>query len=109
MSAKRIRATLPRLPAPGFFRNPRHSIATEGGGSLLTYDPETRAGFIYHRATGTWQITAPVAFETWVTLVHAMGLAIGDSEDARRWIRACSPHPAGDNVVDLVPPSRSRH
>jgi hypothetical protein len=109
VSAKRVRAQLPRLPGPEFFADPRHSIAAEGGDSILSYDPETQAGFIYSRRAGTWQITAPVAFETWVVLARLLGLTIGDSEDARRWFRACCPRPEGDNVVDFIPPADTRH
>lgn len=103
MSTAKIRAHLPTLPAPDYFSKPGHTIMSDDGSALLTYDATTRSGFVYHLATKSWSITAPVDFAVWATLVRQAGYKISESEDARCWLRACSPNPAGGNVVDLLP------
>ena len=107
MSKRKLKARLPALPAPEFFNNPAHSIMTDDGTALLSYDADTCSGFVYHIDTGAWSINAPVDFNTWAFLVRMTGYAVSDTEDARRWFRACSPNPQGDNVVDF--PGSVRH
>ncbi|MFD1069945.1 hypothetical protein ACFQ2D_08370 [Luteimonas composti] len=102
MGNARITAKLPALPAPEFFARAEHSIITRDGAAILTFDPSTRSGFIYQVATGAWLISSPVSFGEFALLVVGSGYAVDDSEDARRWLRACGaeggsipPHPPG--------------
>ena len=76
MSENSIKARLPRLPHPEFFRTAEHSILTADGSALLAYDPETRAGFIYSMTTGTWSITAPIAFPAFAVIVAGSVLSL---------------------------------
>ena len=105
MSARKLTARLPALPAPEFFSKPEHSIMSDDGSALLTYDARTCSGFIYHLASKSWQIHAPVDFALWAVMVRLSGYTVSDSEDARRWFRACCPsEQAGGNVVDFPGP-----
>lgn len=101
MGKRKLRARLPSLPTPAFFAEAQHSILTQDGSALLTYDPRTRSGFIYYIESGLWTILAPVDFVTFALHARLAGHTIGDSQDVARWLRACSPNPAGGNVVDL--------
>lgn len=89
MTENNMRVRLPTLPDPAFFKKPEASILTEGGLALLTYDPVTRAGFLYLIAAETWSIAAPIAFEEFAVMVAAAGYRLPDSPDARRWVNAC--------------------
>lgn len=88
MSEKTLRVRLPALPDPSLFNDPTHTIATADGRALLTYDPETRAAFIYECAQMRWTIAAPVEFEEFIVLAAFAGHQVADSEDARRWLAA---------------------
>lgn len=107
MSKGKLKAELPTLPHPDFFRDPKHSIMSDDGAALLSYDATTRSGFVYHIESKAWSISAPIDFTTWALLVRMTGYTVSDCEDARRWFRACCPNPAGDNVVDFI--SATRH
>ncbi len=107
MSESTLSANLPRLPHPEFFCDPAHTIMDDARGALLSYDPTTRAGFIYYVESHTWSITAPVDFITWALLVKASGHTVSDSEDSRRWFKACQPTPASANIIDF--PGGTRH
>lgn len=93
MTEKTTRVRLPALPDPALFNDPSHTIMTDCGGALLTYDPATRAAFIYAVDKGRWNITAPVEFEVFASIVALAGYHVGDSDDARRWVAACMPRP----------------
>ncbi len=106
MGKRKLRARLPALPGKEFFAQAQHSIRTQDGSALLTYDPQTRSGFVYYIETGQWTICAPVDFVTFALHARMAGHTIGDSPDVARWLRACSPNPAGGTVVDLHPLTR---
>lgn len=93
MGAATLRAQLPALPDPALFNDPRHTILSACGGALLTYDPATRAGFIYLIESGRWHITAPVEFDVFASIIAAAEFRIADGDDARRWLAACMPRP----------------
>lgn len=101
MSYEELRVRLPRLPEPAFFGTPDHSILTLCGGAILTYDPATRSGFIYHIGQKNWFIAAPIDFKEFTGLVVAGGWRIADGDDTQRWLRACDVRPAGSNVLSF--------
>lgn len=107
MTAAKIQARLPNLASPDVFSDPSRSIMSMDGRALLTYDPITRSGFIYHIESEVWFIQAPVDFVQFAFLARASGYSINAGEDAQRWLRACSPNAAGGNVVDF--PGHVRH
>jgi hypothetical protein len=94
MAENSIKAQLPRLPHPAFFSTADYTIRTSDGSALVSYDPETRAGFVYTVSAGVWSISAPIAFLEFAALVAAAGYVVSDSPDARRWFAACSVLPA---------------
>lgn len=100
MGKARITAKLPALPEPEFFARAENSIITRDGAAILTFDPSTRSGFIYRVATGSWLISSPVSFGEFALLVVGSGYSVDDSEDARRWLRACEAEPG------CVPPGK---
>ena len=108
MTVRKMLAQLPALPPPEFFNKPEHTIMSDDGAALISYDTATCAGFVYHVATESWSISAPVDFTTFALLVRMSGYTVSDSEDTRRWFQTCSPNPAGANVVDF-PPARTKH
>lgn len=89
MSENTMHVRLPALPDPGIFKNPDHTIMTADGQALLSYDPVTRAAFIYSLVQQRWTITAPVDFDVFASLVALAGYSVIDSDDARRWLGAC--------------------
>lgn len=105
MGEGRIVATLPRLPAAEFFRDANHSIKTADGSALLSYDPATRAGFIYYLESCLWVIAAPVDFAVFALQASALGLSIEEGEDAARWFDACSCTPRAPAMA----PASTRH
>ncbi|MCI4566384.1 hypothetical protein [Lysobacter sp. CFH 32150] len=98
MSAQTLQAQLPVLPDKAIFSDPAHTIRSADGLALLTYDPSTRAAFIYIIASKRWTILAPIDFAAFAILVAASGHAIPDSEDARRWVATCMPRGTGAKV-----------
>lgn len=107
MSRAKMMVRPPALPPVEFFADARHSIMSDDGSALLSYDAATHTGFIYGVTTETWTISTPVDFATWALLVRSAGLTISDSADSRRWYRAVCPHPAGGSVVDF--PTQATH
>lgn len=107
MSKAKLEVRLPVLPAAEFFAEAKHSIMSDDGTALLSYDTGTCSGFIYYITDKAWSIMSPVDFHTWALLVRAAGFTVSDCEDARRWFRACCPHPSGANVLDF--PGRTSH
>lgn len=107
MSAAALRIRLPALANPEIFNDPSRSIMSADGRGLLTYDPATRSGFIYDLESKVWLIQAPVDFLHFALVARSGGYTINDGEDATRWLRACSPNAAGENVVDF--PASTRH
>lgn len=95
MAEKVTRVRLPALPSPELFNDPERTILTDCGGALLTYDPATRSAFIYSFETCRWNITAPVDFEVFASIVALAGYRVRDTEDARRWVESCMHGPAG--------------
>jgi hypothetical protein len=89
MQQKTLVARLPALPSPDFFLDPSHSIRTSDTGALLIYDPETRAGLVYSIDVGTWAITAPIDFYSFVVLAAASGHRVPETDEARAWFDAC--------------------
>jgi len=106
MGRGRITARPPALPPLEFFAKAEHSIAARGGAAILTYDPATRAGFIYQVDSASWLISAPVSFGEFAMLAAGSGYSVDDSEDARRWLRACEAQPGS---VPPGPPTKTRH
>lgn len=90
MAESHMRARLPALPHPDIFKDPEHTIRTIDGGALLTYDPATCSGFIYHIEHQRWSITAPIDFSAFAAMLALSGYVIADCADAQRWVRACS-------------------
>lgn len=84
-----IRARLPRLPDPAFFRDPERTVATSGGGALVSYDPETRAGFVYVIAEGLWSISAPIDFPMFAALLNVSGHRLPATPEVRAWVDRC--------------------
>ena len=87
--SKTINARLPRLPDPAFFRNPERTMATSDGVALVTYDPETRAGFLYVVADGLWSISAPIDFPVFAALLDASGYSFPATPAVRAWVDRC--------------------
>ncbi len=92
---------------PEFFNEPTRTIMSDDRAVLLSFDPNTRSGFIYYIESGTWSITAPVDFVTWAMLVRASGHVVSDSNDSRQWFKACQPNLACARIIDF--PGHSRH
>ncbi|MFC3715594.1 hypothetical protein ACFONC_05465 [Luteimonas soli] len=88
---------LPALPDPAVFSNADHSVVTADGGALLTYDPATRAAFIYAIESRRWTIQAPIEFEMFVATAALAGYRLSDSPETKRWLecgnRSCRPVP----------------
>jgi hypothetical protein len=89
MSTNTMHVRLPVLPDPAIFSNPNHTIRTDDGRALLTYDPLTRASFIYVMDQCRWTILAPVDFNTFVLMATMSGYRVADTADARRWLETC--------------------
>jgi hypothetical protein len=89
MAANTMHVRLPALPDPTIFTNPDHTIRTDDGRALLTYDPLTRASFIYVVEQCRWTILAPVDFDTFVLMATVSGYRLADTADARRWLETC--------------------
>lgn len=86
---KRINARLPRLPDPTFFRDPERTVATSDGGALVSYDPDTRAGFLYVVAERLWSISAPIDFPMFAALLNASGHSLPATPEVRAWVDRC--------------------
>lgn len=96
--SKTIKARLPRLPDPAFFRDSERTMATSDGGALVSYDPETRAGFLYVVAEGFWSISAPVDFPMFAALLDASGYSFPATPEVRAWVDRCLAGAADDFV-----------
>lgn len=89
MAENTMKATLPRLPPAEFFAVPEHTIRTADGSALVSYDPQTRAAFVYAIREQRWSITAPCDFEFFAGLLAIAGHRLADCDDTRRWMAAC--------------------
>lgn len=90
MSEQTLQAQLPTLPETSFFTDPERSIMTSDARALLSYDPQTRAGFVYVIDKRQWFISAPIEFPDFARICAHSGYTIGSSDDAKRWLRVCS-------------------
>lgn len=88
-SENQIRVQLPTLPAPSFFSNPDFTMLTADGQCLLSYDPQTLAGFVYEIASGRWHISAPIDFLHFASSCACAGHTIPPGAAADRWLQAC--------------------
>lgn len=96
----------PVLPPLEFLSNPAFSIRSDCGRALVSYDPMTRTGFVYHLAEEVWSIITPIDFKAFAQSLQHSGHAVTDSADARRWRAACDPG-ASSNVIALT--GKTRH
>ena len=95
MPENTISIRLPALPDPEIFKDPDRSIRTIDGGAIVTYDPATRAGFVYQIKSDLWLISAPIDFSAFAATLALAGHAVADCDDSRRWVAACCAPPAG--------------
>jgi len=102
----RITVRRPLLPPLEFLSDPSYSIRSDCGRALVSYDPMTRTGFVYHLAEQVWSIVTPLDFKDFLASLQQEGHAITDSADARRWRAACDPE-ATSNVITLH--GKTRH
>lgn len=102
----KLRIHFPRMPAPEFFSEPSHTIRTADGSALLSYDPDTRAGFVYYLTTGVWTISAPVDFTTFALHARLSGHVLIDSDDAKRWMSACGKKESDTKTLPVTTETR---
>lgn len=88
-TTREVIARLPALPGPEFFRDPARTVGTACGSALVSYDPQTRAGFLYVIEEGVWSIAAPVDFPVFAALVRSAGYVLPESQLVRAWVGRC--------------------
>jgi hypothetical protein len=68
--------------------DPRRVLASDDGEVLVTFDPITMTGGVYHVAAKLWSMWGPMALDEFLGSLRDRGIEFEDEDARQAWLQA---------------------